>query len=390
MIERIYTKKIVALLVMGTLIVSACGGGTSTSDNTDATDTTDSLDTTGGDGSLDEFNKMVDDLIADASAPQVGLPPTEGPPIKKDVKLFVVPCAMVAQGCADSALAVEEAAKAVGWDVTFIDPAGDPTKMNDAVTLAISQGADAFIATAIDGPTLAGSLSRAREAGLVAACFACYDPEGAFDYTEPVQERNFDHGYLAMATLYIRTGRSLKVVMANGPEYGISAQENGREFGARKFIEECKAALGDCELVAETEMLTANFGTSVPGQVVSVLRANPNANALWGFADPVLALVIPSIQQAGIEIEIAGVDPVGFNFDLIRAGKLQRSSVAQPLSWIGYSLIDQVNRILSGQEMVPQNIKGKLITIDNVPANGAWNGDSDVRPLYLKLWGIKD
>lgn len=358
----------------------------------DATDAPESSEGSEGSeqpaSSVDEFNDKIEALVAGASAEQTQVPPTEGPPLKEDVSVFIIPCAMVAQGCADSALAAEEAAKAVGWDVTFIDPAGDPTAMNNAVTQAVSQGADAIITTAIDGPTIASSLAAARDAGLVSACFSCFDPEGLYDSGYPEQRTNYDHGYLAMASLYERTGRDLKVVMVNGPEYGISAQPDGREDGGRAFIEECQAAGGSCELLEQTDVLTANFATSAPAQVVSVLRTHPDANALWGFADPVSALIIPAVEQAGIEVEISGIDPVGFNFDLIRADNLQRSSVSQPLSWIGYSLIDQVNRLLNGESPVDQNIEAKLITTDNVPAEGVWDGDLDVQPLYLELWGV--
>lgn len=382
--------KIAAFLMAGALAVAACGGdddGAATTDTSGGT----TEETTGGSessASLDEFNAKIEALVAEASADQTQVPPTEGPALKEDVNIFIIPCAMVAQGCADSALAAQEAAEAVGWNVSFIDPAGDPTAMNNAVTQAISQGADAIITTAIDGGTIAGTLADARVAGIVSACFSCFDPDGLYDSGYPAQRVNYDHGYLAMASLYERTGRDLKVVMANGPEYGISAQPDGREFGGRAFIDECVAAGGSCELVEQTDLLTANFATSAPAQVVSVLRSNPDVNALWGFADPVSALIIPAIQQAGIEVEISGIDPVGFNFDLIRSGELQRSSVSQPLSWIGYSLVDQINRLLNGEDPVDQNVRAKLITSENVPAEGVWDGDIEVQPLYLALWGV--
>lgn len=374
----------------GVLVIAACGSDDdSGGGGGDTTDTAESATTDGASsGSLDEFNSQIETLVSDASAEQTQVPPTEGPALMEGASVFIIPCAMVAQGCADSALAAQEAAEAVGWDVTFIDPAGDPVAMNDAVTQAISQQADAIITTAIDGPTIAGSLEQARDAGIVTACFSCFDPEGLYDSGYPAQRTNYDHGYLAMASLYERTGQDLKVVMVNGPEYGISAQPDGREDGGRAFIDDCIAAGGSCELVEQTDVLTANFATSAPAQVVSVLRANPDANALWGFADPVSALIIPAIQQADIDVEISGVDPVEFNFDLIRADDLQTSSVSQPLSWIGYSLVDQVNRLLNGEEPVDENILAKLITTDNVPAEGVWDGDIEVQPLYLALWGV--
>ena len=167
---------------------------------------------------LDGFNASVEALVADASAEQTQVPPTEGPALVEGASVFIIPCAMVAQGCADSALAAQEAAEAVGWDVTFIDPAGDPTAMNNAVTQAISQGADAIITTAIDGPTIAGSLAQARRGRTRLGLLLVLRPQGLYDSGYPAQKVNYDHGYLAMASLYERTGRDLKVVMVNGPD----------------------------------------------------------------------------------------------------------------------------------------------------------------------------
>ena len=35
-----------------------------------------------------------------------------------------------------------------------------------------------------------------------------------------------------------------------------------------------------------------------------------------------------------------------------------------------------------------ENVRAKLITTENVPAEGVWDGDIDVQPLYLELWGV--
>ena len=356
-----------ALLAAALLLLTSCGDNSATEKGSNAS----SEDTA-------TFDAKIDSLIEEGSAPQTARPPTEGPEVQTGKKLFVIPCAMVANGCAASAEAAQAAAEDIGWDVTLIDPAGDPTKQNNAIENAIAQQADGIVLTAIDAKTVARSLARAQEAGIKVVCFACSDPDGAFDALVPASPKDaYDSGYLAMAALYAATDRDLKVVMMNGPEYGIAAGENGRQEGAKAFVDECQAAGAACELTAEVDVLTANLATSAPAQVVSVVRQNPDANALWTFADPFLAFVQPALAQANLDLKIAGIDPTSFNYDLLRTGK-EHGSVTPAFEWVGYAAIDNLNRMFAGEEPVDQGVKGKLITPENVPDSGE----------YHKLWGL--
>jgi ribose transport system substrate-binding protein len=368
---------VVAVLAATLTAISAATGAVSTSG-------------AGSGEGLRAFNAKVDRELAQWSAKQRYQPPATGPKAQKGKKVFVIPCAMVAQGCADSAKAGVEAARALGWQVTLIDPAGDPTKMNDAVAKATSQKADGIYFTAIDSLTVKTSLQRAKKAGIRTVCFACNDPDRLYDVLVPYSPRdNYVAGYMAMAVLYKATNRDLKVIMVNGPEYGIATDRKwGRQPGARKFISDCKKAGAKCDIVAQPDILTANLTTTVPGQIVSVARSHPEANALWGFADPTLAFIIPALGQAAIKVEIAGVDPIPYNFDLIRAGKAEAGSAAEPLTWVGYGAMDELNRMFAGQKPVDENIHPKLITRANVPKTGVWNGDIDVKARYLKLWAV--
>lgn len=366
-----------ALLTAALLTLTACGSDSAadTDSNAPREDTT-------------VFDAKIDKLLDDGSAPQANRPPTTGPEAQAGKKVFVIPCAMVANGCAASAEAAQAAGEDIGWNVTLIDPAGDPTKQNNAIETAIAQQADGIVLTAIDAATVSKSLARAQAAGLKVVCFACSDPDGLFDALVPASPKDaYDSGYLAMASLYAATERDLKVIMVNGPEYGIAAGENGRQEGAKAFIDECQTGGGQCEIAAEADILTANFTTSAPNQIVSVTRQNPDANAVWAFADPVLAFIQPALAQANLNLKIAGIDPTSFNYDLLRNGK-EHGSVTPAFDWVGYGAIDNLNRMFAGEEPVDQGVEGKLITPDNVPDSGDFEGDFDVIPEYQKLWGL--
>lgn len=387
----------VIVAVAASVALAACSSSTS-SETSEAAPVTSAAPSTeasmaasasSGDDALAAFDTKTADMLTAAAATQTTPPPLDGPPAQTGKKVFVVPCAMVAQGCADSAKAGEEAAKAIGWDVTFIDPAGDPTKQNAAIEQAVSQGADGIFLTAIDAGTVATSLQRAQEAGLKVVCFACLDTDGVYDSLVPYSPADaYDSGYLSMAALYEATGKDLKVIMANLPEYGIAAGEGARQAGAKAFIADCQAAGGSCEIASEEDLLTANFTTTGPTSIVTAAQTHPEANALWAAADAVLQFIVPALQQADIHLKTAGIDPVATTTEFIRGGEWMQASVTPSLPWVGYAAVDNLNRMFAGQEAVDQNVKGKLITPENVPAEGVFVGDVDIKPMYLKSWGV--
>lgn len=399
MFKRGQSKSLALIVAVATSVaLAACSSSTSSesSEAAPATSMAPSAETSmapsasTGEDALAAFDTKTADMIAAAAAPQTTSPPLDGPAAQTGKKIFVVPCAMVAQGCADSAKAGEEAAKAIGWDVTFIDPAGDPTKQNAAIEQAVSQGADGIFLTAIDAGTVATSLQRAQEAGLKVVCFACLDTDGVYDSLVPYSPADaFDSGYLSMAALYEATGKDLKVIMANLPEYGIASGEGARQAGAEAFVTDCQAAGGKCEIVSKEDLLTANFTTTGPTQIVTSAQTNPEANALWAAADAILQFIVPALQTADIKLKTAGIDPVETTTGYIRDGEWMTASVTPSLPWVGYAAVDNLNRMFAGQEAVDQNVKGKLITTENVPAEGVFVGDVDVKPLYLESWGVK-
>ena len=52
-------------------------------------------------------------------------------------------------------------------------------------------------------------------------------------------------------------------------------------------------------------------------------------------------------------------------------------------------LRSNVNRLLSGQDIVEQHVPTRLITTDNIadiPQQGQWEGDIDYMSEYRRIW----
>ncbi|MFC7766633.1 sugar ABC transporter substrate-binding protein [Leucobacter soli] len=292
-------------------------------------------------------------------------------------------------------MAAQDAAKALGWDVTFINPEGDPAKMNAAVQQAIAIKADAIAIVSIDASVVQSSLEQAKAAGIkiVASVSANSEgEEGVFDSLVPSLQSGRDNGWALAAQSYLYTDGKLRDVQMMDSEFGYVV---ARQEGWQQFIKDCEAAGGDCKTLAVTNFLAADITTKLPTLTAQTLRSNSEFNVLWNGFDSGLTFSIQGAKQAGLANE--GTFGVGYdgntpNLDDIRNGGYQKATIGLSTMAVGYAMIDNANRLVQGEAPLSgeeQGIRNKLLTADNVPASGPWWGDQDIRPNYWKLWGVE-
>lgn len=342
-------------------------------------------------GTLDDFNADVEAAVASLTGDSPNVPPGGGPAPETGKKIYVIPCTMVAEGCARPARAAIEAAESLGWEATLIDPGGDPTKTAEAIDKAVSAGADGLVlAGGADAELYVGPLQAAKDAGVAVSCFACVDnADDLIPDQIPSEASYVDAGYSIAQAMYEATGGHLRMIMLIDDGAGVVRLQ---VEGTEKFIDECKAAGGDCEIVAQQKYVLQDLTTTVPALAVSVVRQNPDYNVLWVGYDAALTFIQPALEEAGLTgSEAFGV---GFNGDLqaldrIRNGQFQRLTLGNALEWVGYGQIDNLNRLFAGEPTADPNLQFKVLTEDNVPAEGNWEGDQDFRAVYREAWGLQ-
>lgn len=373
-----------ALLAL-TVLVAACGSSNNSS--TSASGGTGTSAASSGGGDLAAFKAKAEKDVAAAEADQTNAPPTSGPKAVKGKSVVVIPCAMGAEGCARPARGAIAALKDIGWKSTLIDPAGDPTKMAAALRQAISLKADAVILTAIDAQSVAGPLKQARDAGLKAVAFASVNSGGLYDQVIPPEKEFTRQGYVMGQATYLMANGEPKTVMMTGDEFGVVRK---RVQGTEQFVKDCKAAGGKCDTIAKKNFLVTDLTTTLPNQTVDIVRQNPSMNVLWAGYDAGLNFMIQGLKQAGLAKDggAVGFDANVANLDIIRQGGYQKYTVGSAMQWVGYGLVDSLNRLFSGGQPVDEGVVSKLLSKDNAPASGPWDGDSDVRPAYRKIWGV--
>lgn len=318
--------------------------------------------------------------------------PTGGPAVAAGKKIVIIPCSASVEGCARPARSAKEAAEAIGWSATIDDPAGDGAKMSAAVQRAISSGANGIILNSIDGAAIQGDLQAAKTAGLSIVCDMCGDTGGLPQAVVPPLAENERAGYLLGEESFLlakqRFNAPPKFIVLLDDEF---ATVIARVNGVKKFIDDCKAAGAGCELVAEDKYLAANISTTGPARVVQLVQNNPGYNVIFAGYDAALNFFAKGLEQAGLADPTkafgVSVDADVANTDMIRTGGFQAATAGVAMHRVGYGMIDDLNRLIGGQQPVDQGVTVKLITKDNVPATGAWDGDFDAIPLYLKAWG---
>jgi ribose transport system substrate-binding protein len=368
-----------AILVAGVL---AAGCGSSSS----STSTAAGSNAAQKSGTAATFLTKAKTIVAGAAAPITPTVPTSGPKGVKGKLVVMIPCSAAAQGCAALDNWFATAAKVLDWRTLQIDPAGDPGKMADAVQKAINIKANGIYTSAIDASTIAAPLASAKTAGLKSVCASCTNTNGLYTESLPAQPNYVKDGYDLAAQAYVDNGGKLRMILVEDSEFGNTRL---RQQGARQFVRDCQSAGGDCKIVATVNVLIANISTSVPNQVASVARQNPDWNTLWAPYDAILTFVIPALKQAGVANGKAyGFDPIDLNLKWIREGNVEAATVATPYRWQGYAAVDIINRALQGQPTTDEGVRDKLLTKANLPASGAYLDDQDVSSAYKKLWGV--
>jgi ribose transport system substrate-binding protein len=339
-------------------------------------------------GQLEAFDQKVDQLVEDGSKPQERKPPAEGPAPETGSSLQLISCDQRAEGCRRVISATEKAAKDAGWSTSLLNAESNPARMQAGLRRAMDTNADGIAVTSIDTAFMPDVLERVKSADIPIVCWVCGNDPEIYDQhaviTDPATY--VDDGYLLAAAAYKLADRKLHLLMMEEKDFAVVRD---RGIGTRKFVDECKAAGGDCKILGSAEFGLADITTSAPQKATNLARQHPDANVFWSAYDAAAAFQWQAIEQANAQGQMFGVsfDANEANLDIIREDGFQKLTIGQPATWVGYAFVDNLNRKMQGQDMVDQGVRTKLLNKDNVPESGPWEGDSDVARVYQELWG---
>lgn len=345
---------------------------------------------TGGGNASGGQSAQLDDVrqIAESGRQEITEWPGPESSVKPDSEsrsFVVVPCAMAAEGCKRQAEGFIAAAEELGWSTKLIDPAGDPSKQNNAIARALTLKADGVYIVSIDPKIVAGTLKRVRAAGIPVVAAATGGPGPSEDgINHEVSLHGEKEGELLAAQIVDETDGKAKVAMFTGNEFQTVVQ---RVAGTKRIFEKCP----DCEIVEEIDIPVTAIGTTLVSRVKSTLQANPQIDVVWAPYDAAASDMVQAVQQAGLgdKVWIGSFNGNLQNLEFVRSGQVQRVAIGEALEWVGWAAADNFIRIFAGKEPVEDDgVPAKILVKENLPQAGqAWTGDFDFRAKYRELWG---
>src|SRR5690606_17750503 len=142
----------------------------------------------------------------------------------------------------------------------------------------------------------------------------------------------------------------------------------------------------ECEIVEQVDFAIQELGSGAAEQKLrTALQRNPDANALSMINDSSFLQFGNKVLRGTVadDMAIIGGECFQSSTDQINQGGPQDACAALPQEWIGWAIIDQINRQFAepGSEPADQGIGYQLMDADhNLPPVGtAWSPEPDFR-----------
>lgn len=323
-------------------------------------------------------------LVEEGQAPVKWNGPTEPAKAPAGKSLTVVTCTQALEGCKLLTQGTVHAAKAVGWSTRVIDVT-DPTKYDQALQTAISQGADSIVLVGVDQRLIPGGIKAAHSKKVpLVSLFQNNKPGPAGVDVEVVPDAQRE-GQLLAASMIVDHDGKVNVMFMPDAEFSLPVAVLA---SAKETLDGCSAC--DVSYAPELSFTAATVGTTLPGRVVGELRTNPDINSILVGFDPPVTQVIPAIESAGLGDQVDFYSQLGTTaaLNFIRQNKVMAADVGASNEWGGWAAVDEVIRLLNGQEPVEENVPVILLRQGNLPPKGEpfVGEEAGFRDKYMALW----
>lgn len=287
------------------------------------------------------------------------------------------------------------AAEKVGMRVVDYPNQGDHTQWIQGMNAAIAQKPDAITLTGgtISPTYFKPQAAAARAAGIPILTVLNEDltqPQGP-EVTARVAQPYAQAARLSADFAIKDTGCAANVLVLTSKEV------IGSPASIDALTDEFKTQCPACKLTFQN-VSVPDWSTQINGIVRSAIQADPTLNYVIPLYDSMSQFVVPGIQLAGAtgRVHISTFNGTPFVLKMIQDADVVRMNVGENPAQVGYAVVDQVARVLSGAGPIASGDVGvplRVFTKANVneagtPAElGKGYGDA-FSAGYLKLWGL--
>ncbi len=376
---RNHSVRAAALLAVAATVVTGCSSGSSSTaapTQAAAATCTEAL----------AAAKAAVQKAADPNAAWSG--PTDGPQATSGKTIVYVAQTMTNPGVAGVAKGVQEAGKAIGWDVRVVDGQGTPAGIQAAFSQAVALKPAGIVIGGFDPKSTSEQVKQANTAGIpligwhaVGTPGPSDDPKLFSNITTKVEE------VAKISSDWIIAKSEGKAGVVIFTDSSIPFAENKSQL-IKKELETCSSV----KLLSYENIPIPDASTRVPQQVSSLLSKFGDQ---WTYSNAIndlyFAAAAPALRAAGKKgsdgpFNVGAGDGDPSAFQRIRDDQFQSATVPEPLNEQGWQVVDEFNRAFSNQPASGYVAPVHLTTTDNVADTAAWDPPG-YREAYKKIWG---
>jgi ribose transport system substrate-binding protein len=165
----------------------------------------------------------------------------------------------------------------------------------------------------------------------------------------------------------------------------------------KAFEDEVKRLCSDCTVKTADSPLP-QWQSGLPSLTSTMVKSNPNMSWLVPSTDAMIPSMKPALISAGAQgkVKMASQNASLPDMKAIASGdEIEVANVGSPTTWMGWATVDQVGRLLKGEEPVedaglPYRLfdSSNIDSVDLSDPESTWYGPFDYQGFYRELWGL--
>lgn len=339
-------------------------------------------------GYLEQAKRVVD-AASQPAAPWSG--PRTGPQGQSGKHIAVVAEDLRNGGILGVVDGVVQAAKVIGWSVKIFDAGGAQALRFKMLSNALAGRPDGLILVGGDAHALLPGLEPFTRRDIPIVGWHVAAKAGAVPGTPVAMNVSTDPLTVARVTALaaiVQSSGHAGVVIFTDSNFQV-AQDKANEMAA--VIRACER----CTLLGIRDVAISQSEALMPGVTRSLLA---QYGKRWTHAltinDLYFDYAVPVLTEAGIPNAAMAMLSAGDGsesaFLRIRSGTFQTATVAEPLNLHGWQLIDEMNRLIAGEDVTGYVFPVHLVTAENVREDGGerliYDPSNGYREIYRRIW----
>lgn len=318
--------------------------------------------------------------------------PKSGPKAAPNIQIAIIDEDLRNGGILGVTQGIQEAAKVIGWSVKLYDAGGTPEGRAKAASEALKGGPDGLILVGADANGMDTLLKPFVQrhvpivgwhVGPVAGSLA-EGPVAVNISTDPLEVARVT----AMAAIVEAEGRAGVVIFTDSNFEIAMAKANAMA----EMVLNC----ADCTLLGVRDIAISTSAETMPAVTRELLDTYGSRwNSGLAINDIYFDYAVPGLTLAGSSAKhvrlLSAGDGSSDAFLRIQTKTFQTGTVAEPLKVHGWQLVDEMNRLVSGQPANGYIVPVHLVNAENALYDGGasfqYDPENGYRDVYRRIWG---